>query len=163
MFCLLTSHQSQIIDFHKGCNMTLLKHSCFFYKYNFRIQNIFSNAPTDKTHNKNKCAFCRVSVGFSPNELSKYCCYPRHETVNIDTSGSHMVSMECRMNWLLTPLTKFRKSRTFHYDYDPGYLLQLLAVQMMWWKMLIQFSHEILKCYQFQAEQHTLYIPVRSD
>lgn len=39
--------------------------------------------------------------------------------------------MECGRNWLPTPLTRFRKSRTFHYDNELGYLLWLLAVQMM--------------------------------
>lgn len=60
---------------------------------------------------------------FSPNELSKYCCYLRHETVNIDRQACHVVAMECGMNWLLAPLTRFRKSRTFQEDYGPAYSL----------------------------------------
>lgn len=81
-------------------------------------------------------------------------CYPGHETVNIDTSVHHVVGMECGINRPLTSLTRFRKPRTFHSDYELGRWPQLLAVEMMRPKMLliIQFGHEILKCHQLQPD-----------
>ncbi len=65
--------------------------------------------------------------------------------------------MECGLNRPLTSLTRFRKTRTFHSDNEPGCWLQLLAVEMMRLKMLlvIQSSHEFLKCHQLQPDIQT--------
>lgn len=59
--------------------------------------------------------------------------------------------MECGIN---RPLTRFRKRRTFHSDYELSCWLQLLAAEMMWTKLLliIKFSHEILKCHQLHPD-----------